>query len=232
MDDHQFKALAAVNMEFLAMTPLTVSGEAKKADREETNNFAHGIAEDVVAVDDQVYYFSNEWRYYKVVPDQAKRLAMVPKIAVPEKFDLFTSAYLVEELQKAKEAKVNPALVKAMEVEYAAKKFNYDDDVKIEVGLVLNLDPLPGISTEEKSSMLSNKGVTETDFVISCNISQFVKRALVADEKFKDKKHPEQMQVMTKFADETMKATSEAEKLKQKQAERQLKLEMGAGDGL
>jgi len=221
VDRHQFKALAAVNMEFLAMTPLAQSGVAKMTDREETHNFAHGVAEDIVAILDKVYYFSNEWRNFKVVADKTKRLAMLPKIAVPEKFDLFTSAYLVEELQKAKEAKVNPALVKAMEVEYAAKKFNYDNDVKIEVSLVLNLDPIPGITQDEKASMLMNKGITEIDYIVSCNISQFVKRALTEDPKFAISTHADQVKKMQEYGAEIQKATSAAEKLKQSALDRQ-----------
>jgi len=221
VDNHQFKALAAVNMEFLAMNPLAQSGIAKGMDREETHNFAHGIAEDIVAILDSIYYFSNEWRYADIVKDEEARKKMLPDIPVPEKYDLFTSAYLVEELKAAKEAKVNPALVKAMEAEYAAKKFNYDADVKTEVGLVLNLDPLPGITQDEKSSMLMNKGITEEDYVMSCNVSQFVTKAISEDKDFGTKTYQEQVVVMEKYAKEVISATSAAEKLKQSALERQ-----------
>jgi hypothetical protein len=42
------------------------------------------VAEDIVADIDKVYWWTNEWRYGTLVPDKAKREAMLPKVAVPD----------------------------------------------------------------------------------------------------------------------------------------------------
>ena len=49
-------AYSAVNMEFLMDSPLATSGESKKVDRDELNNFVYTFAEDAVGVLDNAYY--------------------------------------------------------------------------------------------------------------------------------------------------------------------------------
>jgi hypothetical protein len=206
VDKHIYKALAAINMEFLDKVPMAESGVAKSVDKDDANNFAHFIAELRVQNMDRIYYFSALWRYIDLIKDKDKIKAMCPVVPVPEKFDLFTSAMLALELSGAKTAKISPVLIKAMEVEYSAKKFSADPEVKAEVELVLNLDPLPGSSADEKASMLMNKGVSEENYVISCNISGFVKRAMEEDEKFPSYEHSKQMEKLSAYAGEVIEA--------------------------
>jgi hypothetical protein len=121
---HIYDALSAINMEFLAEMPLNQSGTAKEVDRDELNNFVSGVAEDIVAILDKVYFYINEYRYSIIVPDAAKRRAMLPSIPVPERFDLLNASQTMAELKSAKEAGVNPVVVRALEVDLTKKKFN------------------------------------------------------------------------------------------------------------
>lgn len=215
VDKHLYRSLAAINMQFLDQTPLNISGEAKNVDREELNNFVYSIAEDLVWSIDQVYYWINEWRYSVIVPDSAKRKAMLPKIPVPEQFDLLPADYLMDDITKGKTAKINPLLIAMMEEDYANKKFYNNPDLASQIAAYYELDPLPGMSVDEKNAALMNKGATQEDYVISTYIVSFVKRAIAEDKDFLNKPFADKQKVIAKYAGEKTKVNDAAEKLKQ-----------------
>ncbi len=210
---HLFDALASVNFQFLDQTPLSISGDAKNVDREELNNFVYSFAEDMIWSIEKVIYWINEWRYYISVVDKRARRAMLPKIPTPENFDLLPSEYLIDEISKAKTSKINPDLIAALEKDFAAKKFYNKPEVSERLSLAFELNPLPGISDDEKMTRLSNKGITLQDYVISSNIEQFVKRALQEETDFLKKKWTEQVKVMEKYAIEKVKQNTAADKV-------------------
>jgi hypothetical protein len=211
--NHTRDALSAINMEFLAETPLNQSGVAKEVDRDELNTFVNSIAEDIVMVLDNAYYFICQYRYSFIVPDKSKRNQMLPVIAVPEKFDLLNTSVLVNDIQTAKNANVNPMLIKYMEIELARKKYNADPQVAYEVECMFELDPLYGYSQSDKMTMLANNGITEKDYIVSCNIAQFVQRAFKEQADFKKKSFSEKKTIISGYADEIIKENSVKESL-------------------
>lgn len=211
IDKHIFNALGSINMQFLEQVPMSESGIAKEVDRDELNNFVHSIAEDIVAILDKVVYFISELRYSIVVPNKQERLELLPSIAVPEKFDILSTNYLETELQNAKTNKVNPIIVNALELEYANKKFNNDPGIRDRVALMLALDPLAGISEDDKMVRFSNGWIMKESGIISSNIQDFISRAI--DEKgeaFFAMKIKEQKALMLQYAQELVAATSTA----------------------
>jgi hypothetical protein len=168
VERHITNALAAINFEFLAKTPLAESGIAKEVDKDELNNTVHAIAEDIVAAMDNIYRLIAKYRY-GLIYSEKDILNMVPVISVPEKFDILSSAHLVDTLKAAKADKWNPVLQSAVEVDLATKLFYTDPAVRDRLVLVLMLDPLPNVSEDDKMSRLSNKGITEEAYVISSN---------------------------------------------------------------
>ena len=203
IDKHIYKALCAINFQFLDNTPMAQSGVAKEVDRDELNTFVNSVAEDLVAILDRVIYFINEMRYKIIVPDKKMRMAMLPFISVPEKFDILSSNYLEMELKNAKDNKTNPVIVVAIEKEYANKKFSNDPAVRDMVSLILALDPMAGVHEDDKMTRLSNKGITMETYIISCNIQEFIDR--VIDEKgdaFYKMKLKEQKDIMKQYAQE------------------------------
>lgn len=211
---HLKDALASINMEFLADTPLSQSGTAKEVDRDELNNFVSSIAEDIVAIMDKIYKFIGEYRYSLIVPDKTKRTAMLPRINVPEKFDMLNSKYLMDEVNLAKTSKVNPVLIKHMELEYARKKYNSDLSKAYELEAIYDLDPFYGYTQDEKMTMKSNNGITDLDYVISCNIQQFVTSAIADDVDFFQLKLNEKKIIIKKYAEEVIKLNSAKEVIK------------------
>lgn len=196
---HINDALSAINFDFLADVPLTTSGVSKQYDRNESNNTTHAIAEDLVAIMDKVYKTIAYYRYtanYKTEEvDQ-----MLPVIPVPENYDLYSVADAQAALNNAKSGKINPVIINAMEKDYSNKVFSADPSVRDRVNLILDLDPLPNITEDEKMSRLSNKGITQIAYVISSNIQEFVQQALEDNPKFADDDLSDQKAVMEKMA--------------------------------
>ncbi len=198
---HIFDALASINFQFLDQSPLNQSGVAKEVDKEELNNTVHAIAEDIVKIMDLIYKITARYRYKGLYSFEAID-EMLPSVAVPDHFDLLSSQFMQEEISKAKTSKINGVIVSAMEIEFAGKRFINEPEVKDRTELVLKLDPLPNKTEDEKMSMLSNKGITLMNYIISSNIESFVQRAIDEDIKFAAKPLPEQIKIMQEYAQE------------------------------
>lgn len=214
--NHIKDALAAVNMEFLAETPIDQSGVAKAYDANELNNFVNSIAEDLVRNIDNVYWFINEYRYRTIVPNDETRRSMLPAVNVPTKFDIANTTILMQELQGARQAEANPEILRMLETNYAKVQFNTSPDARAQLEAVLDLDPLFGVKEENKMTMLQNGGITETAYIISCNIHAFVRKAIFENKDFCEKNLTEKMKILEKYAEEVR---SEAEKRAEKQAQ-------------
>jgi len=215
-----FKALSAVNMQFLDQTPLAISGEAKQVDREELNNTVFNIAEDLIYSIDKAIYFINEWRYYFMVSDAVARRAMLPKITTPQNFDLLPEDYLMKEVTDARTAKINPMLIATLEQQLAAKKFYTQPELGSNIRMYFDLDPLPGYSVEDKMTLIMNNAITEEDYIISTYMAEFIKRATREVKGFIAMDYIKQKEQMKKYAAEKMAATNAAAKLKEEQKQK------------
>jgi len=122
------------------------------------------------------------------------------KIAVPEKYDILSAKYYDEQITSAIKNKLNPAIINAMEVAYATKAFSNDLEISQYVALVLKLDPLAGISEDDKMARLSNNGITQLDYVISSNINKFVSDAIEVNPGFVELDIIKQKEEITKMA--------------------------------
>lgn len=199
VDEHITNGLASINFEFIATTPLNQSGTAKEVDKDELNNTVHSVAEDLVRCMDWCYWIIAGYRYGLIYGIQ-ERIEMVPKVAVPEKYDILSATHIEEQLKNVKASKANPVIINAIEEEYANKAFNNDPTVREMVTLVLSLDPLANITEEDKMSRLSNKGITKLTYVISSNINEFVQRAIEENKGFADLEPVKQKEIITGYA--------------------------------
>lgn len=206
-----YDALSAINMEFLMETPLNESGESKKVDRDELNNFVYGVAEDAVGVLDKVYLLISFFRYGQQFADMQIIKGMCPKIAVPNQFDLLSSQYYLQNYQAAKNAKISPRVLAQMELEYVSKTFYTNPEIYEEMTVIYNLDPLPSVSEEDKMVMLSNRGITQKDYIISSNIDALVKKAILENDNFLSLTFEQQKKVIEGYAMEIQKENSAGE---------------------
>lgn len=201
-------ALSAINMEFLAETPMSQSGIAKEVDKDELNNFVNSVAEDLVANLDWNYMVINDYRYIDSIPNKVLRAKMLPAIAVPERFDLLSSSFLLAEITQVIKSGINPVILNQMQIDYANKKFYTNTAVKDELSTVFELDPFPNATEDDKMSRLSNNGITLEDYVISSNIQQFVRRAMRDNKGFQTMDIGAKKQLISKYAQEVIASNS------------------------
>ncbi|MDR1595296.1 MAG: hypothetical protein LBS43_12570 [Prevotellaceae bacterium] len=200
--DHLYSALAAVNMEFLAEVPLSESGVAKEVDRDELNNFVHSIAEDIVRVMDNIYKWTCDLRYSVVIPNPDNRRALLPFISVPEQYDLLSSTHIMNEIAAMRTANANPLTINALEIDFIRKKFNANPEAANRLSAVLELDPLAGMSAEDKMTYSAENAIRKIDYVVSANIVRFVTRAYNEHRDFETKLYAEKMKILEGYAQE------------------------------
>lgn len=212
VDKHQYQALASVNMQFLWKVPLAESGIAKAEDRDSLNTLVNLVTEDIVNIMDWGYKVNNDWRYKYIVPDEETRKGLLPKVNAPSNYDILSSGYLIEEIKKARDGRVSPMIVNHLEIQYCNKMFNADSSIKDELAGIISLDPLSGYSPDDKNSMLQNNGISEIDFIISCNIREFMKMAM-EDKKFADKPYDQKMKILRELAEKKREETRAANEI-------------------
>jgi hypothetical protein len=213
IDGHIYKALSAINMQFLMQIPLNQSGLAKEVDRDELNNFVYNVAEDMVNILDFVCHHIINWRYIYLIPDAEERDMLEPEINVPERFDLLTTSYLVDEYKKANEAKLSPIILAEMQNEIAAKYFNNSTETHEMVNCVLSLDPLVGLNLDEKISGFQNKFITQDDVILSIYLNEFVRQIMEVNKDFVSMNRDEKLKALQPLIEEKKKANSSLTKL-------------------
>ena len=172
IEKHIYNALSAINMQFLVQTPLNISGEAKAIDKDELNNFVYSVADDLVYFMDKFIEYASKIRYSVQIGQEVE--SYLPIIRVPERYEYLNENYLIEELSNAKQKGVNVHLVAEMEKEYFKKKFYGNEKMQQKFVDLLELNPLYGMSEEEKMVILNNGGVNSEDYFISANIKQLI----------------------------------------------------------
>ncbi len=213
-----YKALCSIQMEHLAEIQLNQSGVSKQYDRDEVNNFIYSFAENLIYILNLVIYFENEIRYKSIVPNQKDRKKMLPIIPVPEKFDVINTTFLLTEYLSGKTAGLNGIILSEMQKEIAQKKFYANPKVSDFVEMVMDLDPFPDKSIEEKALMLSNSIATEEDVILSSYISDFIKQALEKDLNFAQKTDEQKREVLLTMAKEKIDSMNTAKQLSQQSA--------------
>lgn len=176
--EHIYNALASINMQFLDNVPLAQSGIAKSVDRDELDNFVHMVTTRVIRNIEHIIYLSARIRYNGISTMTTEKLReILPTFKVPMSFDLMNSGYLISEIDAARKANVSPLIIAELEKQLAAKKFVDDPTIHKQVEAQFDLDPLLGTSEDNKMLMLQNNGISQVDYVISCNLPRYIATA-------------------------------------------------------
>lgn len=210
---HLYKALSAINMEFLSSVQLNQSGTAKEVDRDALNTFINSIAEDIVRILDKVYRIICDIRYSVLIPNADERYKLLPKIAVPEKFDILSSTYFMQEIIQS-EGKINSYLKMNLEMEYARKRYNAMPEVIDRLETMFELDPFYGVSQDELIAMFANNGITELDYIISCNIEHFITKAVNSHSDFLNMAYDQKRKIIEAYANEVISVNNVANSIK------------------
>jgi hypothetical protein len=207
IEGYRYKALAAVNMQFLDVAPTAQSGVAKSYDRDETNNTFYGVATDIARIYEGIADLCARWRYTDMGADIE---AMLPKVLIPNTFDVVGSGYLVEEMKIAKDSGINDAVLAQIEKELIRKRFADQPMLQKQLFDAYDLDPMSGMTEDEKALRVSNRGASKQDYIISSYITDFVRRAYETEANFGERSSEEKLAVLRRFADEKMRAVSAA----------------------
>ena len=182
VDNHLYNALSSLNMEFLSRVDASQSGIAKEFDREELNTYIGGIARHIVEnVLKPVYKIVAAWRYSGVFE---KFEELIPSIAVPEKFDIVTDRMLIAELEKGKEAQIDPVIRSEVEIDYAEKRFRTDEKSRQLIITSKRHNPFPGLTQGEIDEKVLSGSVSKIDAIMSAYIVSFVTQASIEDPEF------------------------------------------------
>lgn len=209
IDKHNFKALASLNLEFLAETPLNQSGKAKEVDKDEANNFMYGMAFHFVnSTLKNTYKYIILQRYGSRVQNRTKESLkeIKPLIQVPEHFDLLSENQLIDQLAKAKDANVDPTIINEMQTDLINKKFKDMPETRDKLRISNEVNPLNTLSGEEIADMEMSGLVTKPDAVTAIYADYFVAKAIVADKTFISKTPEEQLKIIRAMTDEKIKA--------------------------
>lgn len=203
---HIFDALASINMEYLADVPVSQSGTAKQVDREELYSFVHSVAVDCCRIIAEVIADMAYWRYMPAGFGAEQIEDMLPAVIVPERYDLLNGGVLVDEITKMVQAKVDPAIINAAQIDLAEKRFASDPTVRDMVKLKLLLDPFAGMPEENISLLRTFNAISQTDVVIHANINEFINRAISEDKNFGALPVEDQRKKMMDYAAEKIKS--------------------------
>lgn len=207
--DHIKDGMSAINMEWIVDPPqLAQSGISKEVDKDDMHTFFHVIAEDIIRFCDRCYMISCDYRYKFVVADVEERYEMLPMIPVPEKYDILSETYLVQEIKMLKDAGIAPEIINSALKEYAEKKFFADPDSAKLISNILDIDPLSSHGEDNIITQLTNDGIEQVDYIIHCNIRQFVNRAVEENEGFYEMELSERKEIIKGYADAVVTANS------------------------
>jgi len=198
---HLLSALSSINMQFLDLQPLNVSGLAKEVDRDELNNFIYSVARHVILNMKMCYKWIAFFRYNQVV-SEAEIDKMQPEIPIPEKYDLLSNATLIEEIKSLTDAGVASNIVNELQIEFANKRFKNSPDIRKKQLAIIELDPLGGVGAEDIDNGLLSGTISRESAVISNNINQLVMLSIEKEDGFLNKPRPEQREIIKRLAAE------------------------------
>lgn len=206
------EGLKAVNLEFLSEMPANESGVSKVIDWESANDFLYTVANWVVMRMNWMIKVINRERYafalyqdkgtYKDYLEMDKYL---PMVQVPERYDIITAKAITERIESATKAGVSSSYVTELEKRLVEKEFRGDKETVAYQKTVIELDPLRGMTEEDRVLKLTNGGVSQLDYVISSNINNFVWEAYLTNKKFYELEPLQQKAQIKTIAEKYMK---------------------------
>ncbi|WP_234733400.1 hypothetical protein [Tellurirhabdus bombi] len=143
------EAYQEINMQFLMRTPYDESGASKRYDREEMYRELNTQGAHLCGILSEFYTFIGHLRYQGKVDKQ------LPNVLTPVRFNLENAELTRNELIEATKNKFDPNLRKALEKKLISYQAGENSDYYRRYELREKLDPLPGLSPEEKMFQLS-----------------------------------------------------------------------------
>lgn len=199
--DQITQGLDAIGLAFIE-SPLNQSGKAKEYDRQEINTFFYAVAVNLANVHlYNIIYFTNELRYGFVDPKQRDEYFKGIKITVPTQFDVVGADFYYQQYVNAQVNKDDAEIVASKALEYGRVEFGEDSPQYKTMQAKYDLDPLPGLSPEQKLDYRASGECTPEDYIVSNQIYAFIKRAVAEDPAFFEKSFEEKRAKLYQYAE-------------------------------
>ena len=195
--NHVYSALATINMQYLANTPLAQSGVAKEIDKDELKNFYFSNAEDVVRVLDLVCWDIINYRYGQMNVDLYE---LKPFIPVPTKMQTVTDSMLMEEIKGMKSGGMNAEIIKSGYLSLVENQYINQPYQKMVLSEKINQDHLSGLTDDAINLGLQMETIDRIDAIIHYNIGLLVDQAMSNDANYFDKSPMERYEVLRGLA--------------------------------
>ena len=213
IDKHMYRALCAVNMQFIDAIPIAESGIAKAQDADAMNTTVNNIVEDLARIAKEFCRIAIDLRYSLIVQSEEARKLLMPTFHVPKEYNFLMARSIVEEIKAMKDGNVNPAIVVAKEKKLAEREFSSEPLTRDELNLSFELDPFAGIGADDKEMMLSGGTALDLDVVLSNYIHVFIREQMVeTNGTFIKKSRKAQLTILTEMAQAKLDAIAEGKK--------------------
>lgn len=199
--DMEKKGMWAINMEVEDEVGEVQSGIAKTIDRSAQRDTLASIAEVMFETHlENTFYFFDQYMFGS--DDSEKNL---PEINKPTQFEIYSPAELITNFQTAKTAGLDPNFLQIKQEEILTRDLTTNTDLKKFGFLLLDLDPLPGMTDVTISSNVMRGFNRQVDAVIHFNIKRFVERAMIEDKTFGEKPREDQIAILEEYGNEMIK---------------------------
>ena len=200
------KGLEALNMDVVQKVGENQSGIAKTIDRGELHDFLYKISSVVYDTHlTNIYYFFNKYMFGVQDSNPNRKLDdNLPEISKPVKFDISSTEEMIDSYSVAKKAGADSEYLRQKMMSIAAKEFANNPDLREEILLSIELDPLPGLSPTDADALLMSGVISKRDCILHFNISKFIQEASF-DDKFKALSTQDKLAELYKLVDQFIK---------------------------
>lgn len=192
----------AINMEIEDAIGANQSGVAKVIDRSAQFDTLYNIGSVVFDVHLQNSYdFIN--RYRNGVTDQSlgrDTSKNLPEINKPTQFDIVSTSELIANYQVANTSGLDPAYLVLKTKEIISRDLTTNPDLKKYTLLLMDLDPLAGMSQATISANVGKGFNSKEDAIIHFNIKPFVDRAIRENNSFPALPPEKQIEILNGYA--------------------------------
>lgn len=196
----------AINMDVEDDIGENQSGVAKVIDRSAQFDTLYNIATVTFDVHLQNFFFFFNG-YINGVADLSAGKdpeSNLPEINKPTQFDIASTSELIANYKVAKDSGLDSNFLQLKQIEIGTRDLTTNPDLKRFTNLLLDIDPLPGMSASDVSLNVSRLFVRQVDAVIHFNIKRFLERAISEDMDFYEKTREEQIKVLETYGQEVV----------------------------
>jgi hypothetical protein len=198
------KGLWAINMDVENNVGEVQSGVAKAIDRSAQYDTLFNIATVVFDI-----HITNFFFFFNLYMNGVKDSSLnkdtddnLPEINKPTQFDIAGTPELINNLKAAKESGLDSSVLNIKEQEILTRDFSTNPDLKLFAQKMLDLDPLPGMTTDDISIGQMKGFISQVDAVIHFNKKRFIEKAISERSDFLSLPKSEQIEILEKYGQE------------------------------